>query len=427
MLAYAAWMRNNVKTSIFSIGLAVLFGWPFVVILGLPICVDLCFFKGNNTIKNIIDFLMWTVIFGLLIAVPMILIDSYMFGRFVFAPLNIVAYNVFPQNPNQGPDIYGKEPLSFYLKNGLLNFNILFPMAFISYIFLGFNFLKLKNGINSKNEVDKRRINLYFSFTMAGMFLWVLVFFTRPHKEERFLYPIYPLILIGASFALNFIQLNTKKMFSSVKLTFLWKILPTLFIFVHVLLSIMRGVALFKNYSASIEIYTILNQPSIKFSSPWLENKEEINVCVSKEWYRFPSSFFIPEKLDMVSKRQYWKLAFLESDFKGQLPGYFNKSLSLPLSSRHIDKFFNDENKEVTQRYLDIKKCDFLIDTDSEIDDVNQSLFLNKVNTKTKWKTLAKLKFLDSENKSMLRSFYVPFLYEQHLKFTFFKLRVQIK
>jgi len=423
MLAYASWMRNNVKTAIFSIGFAVLVGWPFVVILGLPIFIDVFLYKSSNKITNFFEFLKWTIIFGLLISIPMILIDSYFFGKFVFAPLNIVMYNVFPQNPNQGPDIYGKEPLSFYIKNGFLNFNLLFPMAYASGVFLVFEWLKSKKSTNSKNI----RVNLIFSFLVLGMFLWSLVFFTRPHKEERFLYPIYPLILILASFTLNFVHLKLKKMFSTLKMTFLWRIFPTFVILFHALFSISRGIALIKNYSASVEIYTILNQPSIKFSTPWLENKEEINVCVSKEWYRFPSSFFIPEKLDMVSKRQYWKLAFLESDFKGQLPGYFNRSLSLPSSTRYVDKYFNDENKEVTQRYINIKKCDFFIDTDNVEDDSNQMLFLNKVNTKTKWKTLSKLKFLDSDNPSMYRSFYVPFLYEKHLKFTFFKLKVQIK
>jgi alpha-1,2-mannosyltransferase len=423
MLAYASWLRNNVKTAIFSIGFAVLVGWPFVVILGLPICIDVCFVKGSNIFSSILYFLKWTIAFGLLISIPMILVDSYFFGKFVFAPLNIVMYNVFPQNPNQGPDIYGKEPLSFYIKNGFLNFNLLFPMAFASVLFLVWEFFKLKNTSNLKSL----RINVCYNFVVLGMLLWSLVFFTRPHKEERFLYPIYPLILISASYTLNYVHLKVKKVFSMLRMTLVWEILPSFIIILHALFSISRGVALIKNYSASIEIYTVLNQPSIKFSTPWLENKEEINVCVSKEWYRFPSSFFIPEKLDLVSKHQYWKLAFLESDFKGQLPGYFNRSLSLPMSTRYVDKLFNDENKEVIQRYHNIKKCDFFIDTDSAEDDTSQNLLLNKVNTKTNWKTLSKIKFLDSDNPSMFRSFYVPFLSEKKLKFTFFKLRVQIK
>jgi len=37
------------------------------------------------------------------------------------------------------------------------------------------------------------------------------------------------------------------------------------------------------------------------------------HVCVGKEWYRFPSSFFLPDPEE-------WKLKFLKSEFRGQLP-----------------------------------------------------------------------------------------------------------
>jgi alpha-1,2-mannosyltransferase len=35
---------------------------------------------------------------------PVVLIDSYYFGKFVVAPLNIMLYNVFSDH---GPDLYG--------------------------------------------------------------------------------------------------------------------------------------------------------------------------------------------------------------------------------------------------------------------------------------------------------------------------------
>ena len=35
-------------------------------------------------------------------------------------------------------------------------------------------------------------------------------------------------------------------------------------------------------------------------------------VCVGKEWHRFPSSFFLPDNS--------FRLAFLRSEFRGQLP-----------------------------------------------------------------------------------------------------------
>ena len=41
---------------------------------------------------------------------------------------NCCRYNVFTSH---GPDLYGTEPASFYLLNGLLNFNLAFPAALV--------------------------------------------------------------------------------------------------------------------------------------------------------------------------------------------------------------------------------------------------------------------------------------------------------
>lgn len=53
-------------------------------------------------------------------------IDSYFYGKLVIAPLNIVFYNIFTSH---GPDLYGTEHWSFYLLNGILNFNVVFILS----------------------------------------------------------------------------------------------------------------------------------------------------------------------------------------------------------------------------------------------------------------------------------------------------------
>ena len=75
----------------------------------------------------------------------------------MFAPLNIVLYNVFSDH---GPGIYGNqkyifvifewkifahigtEPWSFYFKNMLLNMNIVFPLALLSVVAVTFRVSK---------------------------------------------------------------------------------------------------------------------------------------------------------------------------------------------------------------------------------------------------------------------------------------------
>ena len=59
----------------------------------------------------------------------MIVCDSFYYGRTVLPTLNIVLYNVFTSH---GPDLYGTEPWTYYLYNGVLNFNIMFPAAMIA-------------------------------------------------------------------------------------------------------------------------------------------------------------------------------------------------------------------------------------------------------------------------------------------------------
>ncbi len=355
----------------------------------------------------LVHFIKWTSIFGVIITVPTVLFDSYLFGKTVIAPLNIVLYNVFPSS-NQGPDLYGKEPLSFYILNCLLNFNILFPILLITPLF------------TIKNQTSNKHLKVI----TAAVILWFLVFFTRPHKEERFLYPVYPLIIVLSTSALAL----TQAWLSKQNINRIFKALPSMVLVIQAVVSLMRIIALSKNFSASQDIYEILNKPEVKFINPVLDSKELINVCVGKEWYRFPSSFFIPEELDESVKKQAWRLRFLESEFKGQLPGQFNEKLSLPESTRFIDDLFNDMNREVKQRYLRVNECDFLIDTDTISDRLDGPTELSYNGVRSMWKLVAKLPFIDmsAANNRFLRAFYVPYLYETQVRITFFKLRMRV-
>ena len=56
----------------------------------------------------------------------MIQVDLTYYGKIVIAPVNIVLYNIFSSH---GPNLYGEEPFSYYILNGILNFNIGFLLA----------------------------------------------------------------------------------------------------------------------------------------------------------------------------------------------------------------------------------------------------------------------------------------------------------
>lgn len=66
-----------------------------------------------------------------------------------------------------------------------------------------------------------------------------------------------------------------------------------------------------------------------------------VNICVGKEWYRFPSSFFLP------SER--YNIGFLRSHFKGLLPKPFERGAN---GTSIIPSEMNDANREEPSRYV---------------------------------------------------------------------------
>lgn len=105
-------------------------GWsslhPHVLPLSLllpsvPIALDVVLLQ-----KRLPAFLGWSAASLALILGPVVAVDYHYYGRLLCTPLNIVLYNVLG---GRGPELYGTEPWSFYLINGALNFNVLFPLA----------------------------------------------------------------------------------------------------------------------------------------------------------------------------------------------------------------------------------------------------------------------------------------------------------
>ncbi|KAL1491096.1 hypothetical protein ABEB36_011745 [Hypothenemus hampei] len=117
--ACAAWWQQKYSLAIFFTALGSLLGWPFAALLGLPIAFDMLVQK-----KLYKDFILCSTVSALIILVPMIAVDSYIYGRLVVAPFNIVRYNVLG---GAGPELYGTEPFSYYIINGFLNFNMIWP------------------------------------------------------------------------------------------------------------------------------------------------------------------------------------------------------------------------------------------------------------------------------------------------------------
>ena len=46
----------------------------------------------------------------------------------------------------------------------------------------------------------------YTCIFQAGLYLWFLVFWLQPHKEERFIFPVYPLIALAGAISIDTTQ-----------------------------------------------------------------------------------------------------------------------------------------------------------------------------------------------------------------------------
>ncbi|XP_042329994.1 alpha-1,2-mannosyltransferase ALG9 [Sceloporus undulatus] len=388
LVAMTGWYMDKVSLAVLGVAAGAIVGWPFSAALGLPIAFDFLILKRRWR-----SFLRWFLVSLVVFLVPLVAVDSYHYGKLVVAPLNIVLYNVFTSH---GPDLYGTEPWSFYFINGFLNFNVAFALAL-----LALPLTSLMESLLQKFHVQN--LGRPYWLTLSPVYIWILIFFSQPHKEERFLYPIYPLICLCGAVGLSALQKCYHFIFQRYRLEHYtvssnWLALGTVFVFG--LLSVSRSVALFRGYHGPLDLYPEFHRIATDPTIHTVPEGRPVHVCVGKEWYRFPSSFLLPDN---------WQLQFIPSEFRGQLPKPFAKG---PMATRIIPADMNDQNQEEPSRYLDISKCHYLVDLDTPTEAPREPRYAAN---KDEWISIAYKPFLDSSRSSKLfRAFYVPLLSDQH-------------
>ncbi|KAI8361137.1 Alg9-like mannosyltransferase family-domain-containing protein [Mortierella sp. GBAus27b] len=470
---------------IFWVGLGALLGWPFAAAVGIPFALEeLLIHSSTHSRKKTVRFrdwrrarflrLMTTSILALIfILVPIIIIDRYYYNMLAVVPLNIVLYNVF--GGDVGPNIFGTEPWWFYLVNGLLNFNILFPAALLSLPVMVLTYIAIPDDIPNPPSAEGYSLRdpvLWFMLKFSPVYLWMAIFTAQPHKEERFLFVIYPLICFNGVVTLFMVQklvqrgierygCRPKSAVHKYSTGLVWILLVA-----SAAVSLSRIIALHEHYGAPIDVYrrafdqikvhttpviegsdtTILPDPSSSPSSgdaslvnSSTETPEVIRVCVGKEWYRFPSHYFLPEGA---------KLGFLKSHFDGLLPGEFlempPRDAELPLENKppvakdkdnrpmridwrwsadrrpgtsFVPKHMNNQNKEAPGHYTPLDKCHYLVDLDysGRFTDQNESEDLIEpryLQDKDHWEKIYCKKYLDTQvgagRNRWVRAFWMP-------------------
>ena len=299
-------------------------GWPFALALGLPIGLYiLARIAKQSTSPSV---LVSVFVVAISIMVPVVLIDSYFLQKWVFIPANIVLYNVFGGD-GEGPEIFGVEPWTYYVLNMALNFHAIVPLSIAGTLF---------------NPVftNLKKFSLLVSLQLI---IWYAIFFSQPHKEERFMYPIYPLVSILAAIFISKVFNVLKKISVARRLQFVAKIATVLLLFT---ISVLRIFNLVENYAAPLQVFYKLAQlPS--------RPGDLVNVCMGKEWYHFPNSFFLPDG---------YRLQFVESGFDGLLPGDFYELKSIVDSTTFVPMNMNNKNKFEPDKVVDLATCDYYVD-----------------------------------------------------------------
>ena len=260
-----------------------------------------------------------------------IAIDSFFFRKFVIIPWNLISYNIFG-GKDRGPNIFGTESWTFYILNLLLNFNFWSVLAVSAAPLLILRALFLSRAVKE---------NLLPSLTLVSPFYtWLAIFMLQPHKEERFMYPAYPFLALNAAISLDII-------FSYVGKPSRWNrnIPPMLrlfgilgFVLFAVSIGLLRIRGVVTAYNAPLNIYHALENPGT--------GEPGDSVCFGKEWYRFPSSFLLPDNM---------RAKFLKSEFRGLLPGEFADGPNFPTLLEGISTVpsgMNDRNQEDRGKYV---------------------------------------------------------------------------
>lgn len=172
-------------------------------------------------------------------------------------------------------------------------------------------------------------------------YLWLAIFSLQPHKEERFMYVFYPALCLNASTTFHVIL----TMWGTLSARFLpggrprellhWSVLG-LPLLATMLLSVSRILAIVSAYSAPLEIYSALPLNATG------------NLCLAKEWYRYPSSYHVPDGV---------RARFVKSAFDGLLPGQFEEGEMRPGTWRE-PQGMNDMNIGDPGKYVGIHISD---------------------------------------------------------------------
>ncbi|KAJ9671458.1 hypothetical protein PVL29_025256 [Vitis rotundifolia] len=355
----------------------VILGWPFSILVFLPVTFYALARKFKQTFLS-------GAITSLALLALSLLVDYHYYGRWTSSVLNLLLYNVLGGGESH---LYGIEGPLYYLRNGFNNFNFCFVLALL--------FLGILPIVRKKYVPD-------LLVVISPIYIWLGFMSLQPHKEERFLYPIYPLVCVAASAVIeSFPDLFRDPYYpnDNYLMVMIAKCLRPVVLGLILCASHARTFSIINGYSAPLEIYK------------HFEHHEDVGsgsvVCVGSEWHRFPSSFFIPDYVGEVQ--------WIDDGFRGLLPLPFNSTLG---GTSAAPSYFNNKNKAADEQYLhNLEACTFLVELEL------QRPYPSRGSDLSTWEAVAVLPYLDRElSPATYRSFFIPYLWQRKNVFGKYKL-----
>jgi alpha-1,2-mannosyltransferase len=484
----AASIRDRAQKATIIFACGALVAWPFALVISLPFVFEQLVMPSGLLVPvkryaellrfRILQWLRCVAVAAAVIGLPILAIDSIAYGRIAFVPLQIVKYNILSAKRGAGPTLYGTEPCYYYVLNLALNLGPALPLALASLPLTALTALyhpdtiittKQAEGVraDAKKGDDATRTTLLLSSSpfsllivrMLPSYIWLALLSTQSHKEERFVYPAYPLLYFNAAISLLCLRIWIKGSCKNSAASFRTrsaKAFTRTFIFAMAAFSVSRIVHTTRSYRAPIAILEHLKSHElpriVAHSYPdrqsatvrgrliagqapvltaeeiqnlsWTEDRkndpyvdisplvtlaherrqdEVVRVCYGKEWYRFPTTYLVPDGV---------AVDFIKSDFNGILPKHFvrqdanakivNRS-TLSLLQHYLwpwrfatsaarDKY-NDLNREEPDQYVSISTCDYLVDMSSGSTSRHEPDFVSDARN---WSRVYCLPFLDA-------------------------------
>ena len=363
MLGTAQFMdwRGGARTAqgIFWFGFGSALGWPFAGALILPfIGEELLLAFYTRSWSEILQRFVWGYTRVIIAAVFQFFTDLVFYRKYAFVPWNIIKYNVLAARVGKGPNIYGVEPWHFYIRNLVLNFHIWFLLALLALPAI------YHQEFIRKRPTTKQSYIRMIAFT-SPIYLWLTIFTLQPHKEERFMYPVYPLLAFNAAIAVHLLLAwlgsgSTRGLASTtpkLRLAAVGLILAG-----TVIVSVLRVIGIATAYDAPLKIYKPLHEPGV--------TRPGETVCLGKEWYRFPSHYHLPDGI---------KGKFIKSEFSGLMPGEFSEAgtgFGLFPGAWLVPPGMNDANIEDPGKYVSGRILVIWLDTDERRSMLRTATFL---------------------------------------------------